>query len=238
MEVLARCPVFHGLTPEELRSVRTSARSRMLRRGEVLFSQGDPATHAYVLEAGRMRLVQVFPDGRAVIHRILTPGEFFGGIAALGEARYPVSAEALEDSMVLGWSGEAMQRLLLRHPRVALNLLRLQARRIEELQERVQELISERVERRVARAVLRLARQAGRRTEEGILIDLPLSREDLANLTGTTLFTTSRILSRWERQGIVFAGRQRLVIRIPHALVEIAEDLSLTGDKEPSGEGG
>jgi CRP-like cAMP-binding protein len=238
VEILARCPVFQGLAPEELRHIRASARPKELRRGEVLFSQGDPAKYAYVVESGQMRLVQVLSDGREVIYRILTPGEFFGGIASLGEARYPVSAEALEDSVVLGWSGEAMRRLLLRHPRVALNLLRLQARRIEELQERVQELSSERVERRVARAVLRLARQAGRRTEEGILVDLPLRREDLASLTGTTLFTTSRILSQWERQGIVSAGRQRLVIRIPHALVEIAEDLSLTEDKEPSGGSG
>lgn len=238
LEALARCPVFQGLTPEDLRHIRAAAQSKKLRRGEMLFAQGEPATHAYVVEVGRMRLVQVHPDGRAVVHRILTPGEFFGGVAVLGEAQYPVSAEALEESGVLGWSGEALQRLLLRCPRVALNLLRLQARRIEELQERVQELISERVERRVARAVLRLARQTGRRVEEGILIDLPLSREDLAGLTGTTLYTASRILSRWEQQGIVSAGRQRLVIRKPHALVEIAEDLSLTEGKESSrGEG-
>lgn len=235
-EALARCPIFQGIARDELERIREGARTRKLHRGEMLFSQGDPATHVYVLEAGRMRLVQVHPDGRAVIHRILTPGELFGGVAALGEARYPVSAEALEESQVLGWSGEMLQQLLLRCPRVALNLLRLQARRIEELQERIQELVSERVERRVARAVLRLARQTGRRTEEGILVDLPLRREDLANLTGTTLYTASRILSRWEQLGIVAAGRQRLVIRSPHALVEIAEDLSLAEVKESSGE--
>lgn len=232
LDVLGRCPIFRGVGPAELEGIRMNARRQTLERGAVLFNQGDPATQCYVLESGRMRLVQLHPDGRVVIHRILTPGEFFGGIAALGDEAYPVSAEAVEASTVLGWSKEAMRRILSAHPPVALNLLRLQARRIQELQERINELAWDRVERRVARAVLRLARQVGRRTEEGVLLDLPLSREDLANLTGTTLYTTSRILSQWEQRGIVRAGRQRLVIRSPHTLVEIAEDLSLPADKE------
>lgn len=236
-DVLGRCAVFEGLSPAELDRLLAEARRQTLERGQVLFSQGDPATHCYVLESGRMRLVQLHLDGRAVIHRILAPGEFFGGIATLGDEVYPLSAEAVEGSAVLAWSGEAMHRILLVHPRVAVNLLRMQARRIRELQERVNELAWMRVEQRLARAVLRLARQAGRRTQEGILLELSLSREDLANLTGTTLYTASRILSHWEQRGIVRAGRQRLVIRVPHALVEVAEDLSLIPDKEQPGGG-
>jgi CRP-like cAMP-binding protein len=77
----------------------------------------------------------------------------------------------------------------------------------------------------VARALLRLARQAGQRAEDGVLIGLPLSREDLAEMTGTTLYTVSRILSHWEQQGFVEAGRERVLIHHPHALVAIAEDL-------------
>ncbi len=234
--MLARCAIFEGLSPGELDRLLAQTQRETLERGQVLFSQGDPARHCYILERGRMRLVQLHPDGRAVVHRILAPGEFFGGIAALGEEAYPVSAEAVDESTVLGWSGEAMHRILLAHPLVALNLLRVQARRIRELQERVNELAWMRVEQRIARAVLRLARQAGRRTEEGIVLELSLSREDLANLTGTTLYTASRVLSHWEQRGIVRAGRQRLVIRLPHALVEIAEDLSLIPDKEQPGE--
>jgi CRP-like cAMP-binding protein len=81
------------------------------------------------------------------------------------------------------------------------------------------------VAQRVARTLLRLARQAGQREEEGVLIGLPLSRENLAEMTGTTLYTVSRILSGWEEQGLVEAGRERVLIRLPHALVAIAEDL-------------
>ena len=99
------------------------------------------------------------------------------------------------------------------------------AERMQELQERYRELATERVAQRVARAILRLARQTGRRVEGGVLLDLALSRQDLAELTGTTLFTISRTLSEWEQQGLVEVGRERVLIKSPHGLVVIAEDL-------------
>jgi CRP-like cAMP-binding protein len=103
--------------------------------------------------------------------------------------------------------------------------LRLVADRFHDLQDRYRELATERVERRVARALLRLARQAGKRTDEGVLLDLPLSRQDLGEMTGTTLYTVSRILSGWEQNGLILSGRERIIIRRPHELVIIAEDL-------------
>jgi CRP-like cAMP-binding protein len=114
-----------------------------------------------------------------------------------------------------------------RYPQISLNGLRLIAGRFRELQDRYRELATERVEQRVARALVRLTRQVGKRTEEGVLIDLPLSRQDLGEMTGTTLYTVSRIMSRWEQAGLVVTGRERIVIRNPHGLVIIAEDLPL-----------
>jgi CRP-like cAMP-binding protein len=111
------------------------------------------------------------------------------------------------------------------HSRLALNGLRLVAGRFQDLQDRYRELSTERVERRIARVLLRLARQTGQRTERGVLIDLPLSRQDLGEMTGTTLYTVSRTLSGWEQQGLIETGRERIVIRNPHSLVSIAEDL-------------
>ena len=96
---------------------------------------------------------------------------------------------------------------------------------LKDMQNRFRELATKRVERRVARALLRLASQAGRRLEDGLLIDLPLSRQGIAEMTGTTLYTVSRLISEWERYGILIAGRERLVIRDPRALVLITEGL-------------
>jgi CRP-like cAMP-binding protein len=103
--------------------------------------------------------------------------------------------------------------------------LRFVAARLHELQVQYRQLATEKVERRVARALIRLVQQAGRRVETGVLIDLPLSREDIAQMTGTTLYTVSRIISRFEGEGILEAGRQRMVIRNPHGLVKVADDL-------------
>jgi cAMP-binding proteins - catabolite gene activator and regulatory subunit of cAMP-dependent protein kinases len=85
--------------------------------------------------------------------------------------------------------------------------------------------MTERVERRVARALLRLVQEAGRRVDAGVEIDFPVSRQDIAEMTGTTLYTVSRLLSSWEERGIVRSGRQRIILTTPHALVALAEDL-------------
>jgi|SRR5688572_9340866 len=128
-------------------------------------------------------------------------------------------------SAALEWMGSVTTRLMERHPRLALNALQFVASRLHELEVRYRQLATEKVERRVARALLRLVQQAGRPIEAGVLIDLPLSRDDIAQMTGTTLYTVSRIVSRFETDGLLEAGRQRVVIRDPKALARIADDL-------------
>jgi len=222
---LRQVGLFQGLRLPALTTVLQASRQRVVPQDTFFFHQGDQATALYMLIRGRVRLTQVTPEGQQVILRIVSAGEMYGGIAALGDTTYPAAAQALEASAALAWDRDSMLRLMEAHARIALNALRLLAGRYQEMQDRYRELATERVERRVARALLRLLRQTGRKVEEGVLIDFPLSREDLAELTGTTLYTVSRILSGWERQGLVKTGRQRILIRIPHQLVVIAEDL-------------
>ena len=129
------------------------------------------------------------------------------------------------DSRALYWSHPEMMGFALELPRLALNAMGMMANQVQEYQERFRQVATERVERRLARALLRLASQSGRKIEQGVLIDFPLSRQDLAEMCGTTLFTVSRTLSQWESQGIVITGRERVIVRYPHGLVRIAEDL-------------
>lgn len=223
--LLARSALFRGLRPEELDEVVAAAHVRSVEREGFFFHQGDAATALYVVVAGRARLLQLAPDGNQVLLNYVSAGEMFGGIAFLGEATYPVSAQAVSDCTAAALDGETMARLMERYPRLAFNAMQHMAARIQELQDRVRELATERVERRIANTLVRLAQQTGKKTAEGVLIDLPLSRQDIAEMTGTTLYTVSRTLSRWEQEGIVDAGRERVVIRVPHRLVAIAEDL-------------
>lgn len=227
-ETLARFDLFANLDAGTLAAVQAAAATTHMDAGGAFFVQGDPATRFYILGTGRVRLTQVTPEGQQVVVRFITPGEGFGIVAVLAGGTYPLTAEAVESADAYGWDGEAFKALMADHPELSNRSLAVVARRVHEFQDRNRELATERVERRIARALLRLANQSGVRQAGGVRIDLPLTRQDVAELTGTTVFTVSRVLSSWESAGIVDTGRKRIVISQPHALVAIAEDLPST----------
>jgi CRP-like cAMP-binding protein len=224
-EYLQRAGLFQGIPPNDLLHIVQAARRRHIPAGTFLFHQGDPAEMIYIPVQGRLKITQITPEGDEVILRYVGAGEMTGATAVFGETAYPASAETVEETIVLGWDNETVIQLIGQHPGLGLNILHLLSVRLQELQDRLREMSTERVERRVARALLRLVSQLGRQAETGVLIDLQLSRQDLANMTGTTLYTVSRSLSRWEEAGIIEAGREKVLIRHPPRLVMIAEDL-------------
>jgi CRP/FNR family transcriptional regulator, nitrogen oxide reductase regulator len=223
-DLIARVPLFAGLDANARTDVLAHARLRKVAAGGFYFQENDPATHVYLLTEGRLKVTQLTPEGHQVIHMILSAGEPFGGVAALGEGTYPVTAEVVEDCTALAWDARTMEGLMRQYPDIATNTARFLAKRFHELQVLHRQLMTERVERRVARAVLKLAANEGRTVEHGVEIDFPLSRQDLAEMTGTTLFTVSRLLSSWHDQGLISAARQRVTILQPDRLLAIAED--------------
>lgn len=224
-DALTASPFFSSLPEETQSAVAATAVPRPMERKRPLFHQGDDAGHLFLVVAGRVKLTQVGSDGQEVIVRFVGPGEILGALALVPGTTYPASGEVVEDGRLLAWPRDVLRRLADEHPRLAVAATAVVGERMQELQHRFRELATQRVAQRLARALLRLARQTGRRTTEGVELDLPLSRRDLAEMTGTTLFTVSRLLSAWETAGIVTAGRERVVVRRPHGLVEIAEDL-------------
>jgi CRP-like cAMP-binding protein len=222
---LQQSSLFQGLDDATLTEIAGAARLTRVRDKAYFFHQGDPATVLYVLVQGRVKFTQLTPEGHQVLLRVIRPGETFGAVAALGDAAHPATGQATGDCAALGWQSDAISGLMERFPRLALNALRFLAGRLQEFQDRYRELATERVERRVARALLRLARQIGKEVDGGVLIDLTLSRQDIAEMTGTTLFTVSRILSGWEQRGLVETGRERVLLRNSDDLFAIAEDL-------------
>jgi CRP-like cAMP-binding protein len=171
-------------------------------------------------------MLQYTPNGQQIALRMITPGETYGGIALLNPAAgYPATAQAVEDSLAMAWASEHLRQMAAQEPSISLNTMQLMHNYITELQERQQALVSGRVEQRIARILLKLAAQSGKKTAEGVLIDMPLTRQDIAEMSGTTLFTVSRTLNEWERRGLLKIGRERVVICNPHALVSLADDL-------------
>lgn len=225
---LAGLPAFAGIAGKELQELLLRAHVHRLAKGTALFEQGDEAQRFFLLADGRLKVTQVTPDGQQVVVRYIGPGEMFGCVAVTGQESYPGTASAAIESTVVAWSAAEATALVEKHPKFGAQILKMMSGRVQEAHARMREMATERVERRVARTLLRLAREAGTRTEAGIEIAMPLSRQDVAEMTGTTLFTVSRILSGWEHDGLVETGRQRVVIKQPHALVKIAEDLPET----------
>jgi CRP/FNR family transcriptional regulator, nitrogen oxide reductase regulator len=217
--------ILGGLAPEDLHEVGRSFRERAFPRGAVLFHEGTRAATYYLIAEGQVKLVQTSPEGLDVILHILGPGELAGALPNLGEGTYPATAVALVDVVAFSIGPEDFDAILRQFPQVALNLLRFAAGVIQVSHRRLRELATERVEQRIARTLARLVRQMGVKSAEGITLTAPLTRQDLADLAGTTLFTVSRTLKAWDRRGILRTSRGRLTILDPHALIALGEDL-------------
>jgi CRP/FNR family transcriptional regulator, nitrogen oxide reductase regulator len=220
---VASVALFRGVSAADRASIVRAASRVRAPRGARLFHQGDPAAAMYVLVRGKIKLRLVHQDGQEVIIQVIGRGDAFGAVAALEGTTYPVSAETVEPVEALAWDSRTIAALLTRHPTLAINALRIVTARMLEMQARFSEQVADRVEHRLAQAILRLAGHAGRNVDGGVLLDMPLSRRDLAELAGTTLYTASRIVSRWQSQGLIDAGRQRLLLRNPHGLVALTE---------------
>ena len=172
---------------------------------------------------GRLRVTQVTPAGQQVVIRMVNPGDLFGIAKALKRPDYPGTATAVAESIALTWPMALWDGLLERHPALAVNAMQTMGGRLQEAQARMRELATEEVERRVAHTILRLANQSGKKEPGGIRIDFPVSKQDIAEMAGTTLHTVSRILTAWEAEGLVKGGRQKLLVRDPHRLVLIGD---------------
>jgi CRP/FNR family transcriptional regulator, nitrogen oxide reductase regulator len=224
---LRRVNVFQDCSYEDLKLFAQKGILRSIEEGEFFFFQGDPATYFYVLISGRAKLLQTNPAGHQVNLRTINEWQIFGALGAVREsATYPATAQALESSTVLAIESSFLKEMMETRPNLNINLMQLMTGYIMEMQERYRELATEKVERRIALTILRLAGQIGKRVNsEELTVELPLSRQDMAEASGTTIFTVSRVLSDWERRGLVEAGRERVVIRDAHGLVQISEGL-------------
>ena len=226
---VADLPLFAGFKPDELEEILGEARSARYPRNTAIFEQGQDAHSFFLLLHGHVRATKTTPTGEQIVVRYIAPGETFGIAVAIGLTRYPATATAVDDSVLLAWPTAIWPRLIGKFPSLAANTLQTVGSRLQESHTRMLEISTQQVEQRVAHALLRLAKQSGKRLNHGIEIDFPISRQDIAQMTGTTLHTVSRILSGWEQLGLVESGRQRIILREPHKIFLLAEQNSGDG---------
>jgi len=216
--------VFQNASDDDLDQIAKNSVTRSIEEGGFFFFQGDPADYFYVLISGQVKLLQANPSGQQVNLRTIYPWQMFGALGAVREdANYPATAQALENSSALATQSQFLREMMKTRAYLSLGLMNLMTTYVQEMQARYRELATERVEQRIARALLRLTSQSGKRSEQGI--ELSLSRQDLAEISGATLYTVSRVMAEWERNGLVQTGREKVRITQPHEMVRIAEGL-------------
>jgi len=221
--VISGLPPFEGLQPADLDHVLLHAHSARYPKDSLVFEQGAEAASFFLLLDGHVRVMRVTPEGEQIISRYVNPGEMFGLAVVMARDTYPATAVAAVDCVVLAWPNGVWADLSARFPSFGAATYRTIGRWLQETHVRILEMVTSQVEQRVAHALLRLAHQAGRKTAEGIEIDFPITRQDIAEMTATTLHTVSRLMSAWEEKGIVSSGRQKVTIVDPHGLMLIAE---------------
>ena len=221
---IRRFDPFSTMSDAELAETVDPAHKHTISHGQPVFRQGDVAQHFYFLLCGRLKVVQLTKSGQQIVVRIVHPGEFFGVAKALKRTDYPGTALAVVDSVALAWNSALWDDMTARHPNLTMNALHTVASHLQEMHARVCELSTENVERRIAHAIARLVERAGRETQDGILIDFPITRQDIAEMTGTTLSTVSRMLSAWTDRGLIKSRRLRITVCDPDKLTRLARE--------------
>jgi CRP-like cAMP-binding protein len=212
--------LLQGLEEEVARDLLQRAERRTVPAEGVLFTAGQPARAVHVIVSGVVRLVQVTPSGPRIIIKYVRPGEIFGSPALLDRS-YPTNAIAVTECVELQWSSATIKSFVDRYPQLALNVIWDLEARLREMESRLRDLSTEPVEQRLARAILRLVETFGQQTAEGVEIPFPVSRQDLADLIGSTLHMVSRTLRAWETQRQIGRYRRRLVIADVEAVARI-----------------
>ena len=221
--ILRASPVFASLPPKDLDALAAGAREDRYRARDYVFMEGDRADWLCVVKTGRVKIVKHSRTGKDVVLELLGPGEVFGGVAVIERRPYPAAAQAMEPSVIVKLAADAVVAVSDRHPGVIREMALMIGRRLRDAHDSVRSLSVDPVEARLAAQLLRLAEREGTRGKAGLALPFHLTRQSLADMTGTTVETTIRVVSRWLRDDIVVDEDGRLVIREVQALREVAE---------------
>lgn len=223
-EALLRAnPVFRGIPAKEFEGLFQVTQAEKYRPREFIFMEGDPSLWLYIVESGRVKILKHSRGGKDVVLELLGPGELFGGVAVLEKRPYPATAQAMETTEALKIPRDALLTLSERHPSIVREMALMIGRRLRTAHEAVKSLAVEPVEPRLAASLMRLADREGKPFKGRIELPYHLTRQSLADMAGTTVETTIRVVSRWIKKGLVADDSGRLVLKKPDALRAVAQ---------------
>lgn len=213
---------FADISLADCIAIVSTAQERQFLRRQTIFFEGDPIRHVVLLVTGCVKVTQLGANGNEVILRLNGPGDVLGGVGRSFDSEHCSTARTVHSSTALVWDTHQFEAVSERYPVLRRNIAHVLERRLNELEVRFREISTEKVGSRLSSQLVRLLTQVGKPTEGHV--EIALSRRELAQLTGTTLFTVSRLLCRWETQGIVSARREAVLVRDISALQELSRE--------------
>ncbi|MFH0871799.1 MAG: Crp/Fnr family transcriptional regulator [bacterium] len=223
MDPWKKLPFFSSLSDKELAEVVVPLfQEERYREDEYLFYEGDPPQGLFILREGKVKIIKHSTRGKDTILRLLGPEEMFGEVASLDGGPYPASAQALEDTVVFHLSQRDFLRLLQGYPSIALRVIEDLGRKLRDAHDLIRALTTETVEKRIATVLLKLSEKLGKVEERGIRLRIHLSRQDLADMAGTTIETAIRVLSKFTKDRLLTKEGKNIIILDRAALAALS----------------
>lgn len=220
MECIRVAPLFCGLSESACAEIAAATRERMVVRGETVFCEDDVVQSVLVLATGRIKITQLSRTGKEVILRVENAGEVVDAHGLSSGKTHLIGAQAIETCLLLSWALPTFDTIMQRYPEIPRNAARILSERLRALQERFRDIATERVPQRLARLLLSLIK---RENGPGCPNSIDFSQEELAQMTGTTLFTVSRVLCEWASQGIIQSERKAILVESLPGLAALAQ---------------
>ncbi len=222
MKDLKKIELFRNLTAEELKEMGPYLVAEKHKKKETIFSEGEPPEWFYIVSSGKVKITKISHDGKEIILEVISPTDIFGGVAVIRGFPYPANAVAMEDSEVLKISRKNLMRLVDRFPNLMYCMALQLGDRMKSSYDSLKNIALERVEARIAALLLKLAGKVGVETKEGLLIDMRLTKQDVADMVGTTVETSIRTFSKFKKQGLVADTDGKIVIKDKEGLAELS----------------
>jgi CRP/FNR family transcriptional regulator len=215
---LSKISLFSTLNSAELKELTPYVIATSVRKKDVIFSEGDPSEWLYIVTEGKVKITKISQDGKEIILELIHPMDFFGGLAVIRGFPYPANAVAMEDTKLLKISRSGLMRVLDRFPNLMYCMAQQVGDRMKESHETLKNIALERVEARIASLLMKLADKAGKKGDDGIVIDMKLTKQDIAEMVGTTVETSIRTMSKLKKMGVVSEKEGKIVIKNPEKL--------------------
>lgn len=215
---IRKVPIFDSLSEQDAQEISPYLSADRFRKRETIFSEGDPSEWLYIVSKGKVKITKISQEGKEIILELISPPDYFGGIAVVRGFPYPANAIAMEDTEVYKISRKNLLSILDRFPNLMYCMAMNIGDRIKGSHETLKSIALEKVESRIASLLLKLAEKSGEKTPAGTVINMKLTKQDIAEMVGTTVETSIRTMSKFTKAGIITTKSGKVVIKNPAEL--------------------